>query len=375
MKTYLVKLRFWLLLIGIIIFSFFFLGWGHIGHPIINKAGARDFPDLSIVTPTIIQRLADSANVPDTRSGKPGEPLHFMDMEDITEFATHSITHNRDSLFKEYGENYIRKTVGFLPWVIDSVMTVLTNQMRNRDWNHAWSSASDLGHYIGDAHQPLHATTYYNGYPSRYGTGSNGVHSRYESTMIESFQSSILIDSSAVHLIPSPLDTAFAIMYQSNSCVDSIYLADQIARAYDASFGSTYIDTLWGRAEYFTILQFRRAAVEYGSYLYTAWKNAGSPSTFVEQLISQVHNFQLEQNYPNPFNPSTTISFSIGTSGFTCVKVFNMLGCEVTTLVNETKSPGTYTIQWNADKFPNGIYFYRLSAGGNSVARKMILLK
>jgi hypothetical protein len=286
MKTHLIKLRFWLLFAVIVIASLFFLGWGVVGHKIINQAGAKDFPDVSVLGPSIVQRLYDSSSVPDWRhygsngyTLVPTEPNHFMDMEDIAGFSTHSITHNRDSLFLKYGEAYIRNTVGFLPWVIDSVMSALTDQMRNGDWNKAWSSAADLGHYIGDAHQPLHATTNYNGYTSKY-SGSSGIHSRYESTMISSYQSSILIDSSAVHYIDHPLDTAFAIMYQSNSYVDSVYIADLYARTVVGSSSSqAYIDTFWEKSKGFTILQFQRAAVEYGSYLYTAWINAESPST------------------------------------------------------------------------------------------------
>jgi hypothetical protein len=378
MKTHRMKLSFISILTVIIFTSLFFLGWGRDGHRIINKAGARDFPDLTIVTPSIIQRLTDSASVPDSRSSESWEPNHFMDMERLAEFPTHSITHNLDSLFQEYGENYIRNTVGFLPWVIDSTMNALTNQMRGKDWNRAWSSASDLGHYLADAYQPLHTTRYYGGSESSIlpgYTGSGGIHSRYESNMIKRFQSNIIIDSSAVHLIPHPLDTAFAIMYQSNSYRDSIYIADQVARSYDPAYSTIYYDTLWTRVNPFTTLQFCRAAVEYGSFLYTAWINAGSPSTLVEQWDDQIRDFRLDQNYPNPFNPSTTVSFSVRKYGYTCIKVYNTLGREVVTLVDGVKPPGRYSILWNADKFPSGIYFYRLNAEGSSVARKMILLK
>jgi hypothetical protein len=375
MREYHKKHYFFPFVIAVVFVSLFFFGWGSAGHKIMNKAGARNFPDLSVLGPSIIQRLVDSASVPDNRSGKPWEPKHFMDMDRLDEFPHHSITHNRDSLFQKYGEVFIRNTVGILPWVIDSVTIALTNQMRSRDWNRAWSSAGDLGHYLADAHQPLHATQYYDDYTGKYGSGSSGMHSRYETTMISSYLSSILIDSSSVHLIPHPLDTAFAIMYQSNSYVDSIYIADQIARTYGATNSTTYIDTVWGRTKYFTLLQFRRAAVEYGSYLYTAWVNAGRPPTFVEQWTGQVHDFSLDQNYPNPFNPTTTITFSIGKFSFTSVKIFTMLGQEIASLVNEEKSPGTYSIVWNADPYPSGIYIYRLTVGRSMITKKMILLK
>ena len=85
--------------------------------------------------------------------------------------------------------------------------------------------------------------------------------------------------------------------------------------------------------------------------------------------------FSLEQNYPNPFNPSTTINFSIPASDFVTLKVFNVLGSEVATLVNEQKEPGSYQVSFNANNYSAGIYFYNLSAGNFIETRKMILLK
>jgi len=85
--------------------------------------------------------------------------------------------------------------------------------------------------------------------------------------------------------------------------------------------------------------------------------------------------FSLEQNYPNPFNPSTTINFSIPASGFVTLKVFNVLGSEVATLVNEQKEPGSYQVSFNANNYSAGIYFYNLKAGNFIETRKMILLK
>jgi len=85
--------------------------------------------------------------------------------------------------------------------------------------------------------------------------------------------------------------------------------------------------------------------------------------------------FSLEQNYPNPFNPSTTINFSIPASDFVTLKVFNVLGSEVATLVNEQKEPGSYQVSFNANNYSAGIYFYNLQAGNFVETRKMILLK
>ena len=84
---------------------------------------------------------------------------------------------------------------------------------------------------------------------------------------------------------------------------------------------------------------------------------------------------QLDQNYPNPFNPTTNIEFRIADFGFATLKVYDVLGREVATLVNETKVPGNYEVKFNAANLPSGIYFYRIQAGSFVEAKKMILLK
>jgi len=84
---------------------------------------------------------------------------------------------------------------------------------------------------------------------------------------------------------------------------------------------------------------------------------------------------RLLQNYPNPFNPVTTIGYSILGNEFVSLKIYNMLGQEIAILVNEKKSPGVYTVQWNASKLPSGVYFYQLRAGTISQAKNLLLLK
>ncbi len=90
--------------------------------------------------------------------------------------------------------------------------------------------------------------------------------------------------------------------------------------------------------------------------------------------------FELFQNYPNPFNPKTVIGYTIGTShspakGFVILKIFDVLGNEVATLVNEEKKPGVYEVEFNASQLPSGVYFYRLRAGGYDITKKLILMK
>lgn len=86
-------------------------------------------------------------------------------------------------------------------------------------------------------------------------------------------------------------------------------------------------------------------------------------------------DFSLSQNYPNPFNPTTTINYSIKESGLVCLKVYDVLGTEVASLVNETKEPGNYSVTFNAANLPSGMYVYILSTGNFVDTKKLILLK
>jgi hypothetical protein len=85
--------------------------------------------------------------------------------------------------------------------------------------------------------------------------------------------------------------------------------------------------------------------------------------------------FQLEQNYPNPFNPSTIIGYRLPSDAFVVLKVFDILGREVETLVNENQDRGNYSIQFNASNLPNGVYFYSLDAGTFHNTKKLLLFK
>ena len=87
------------------------------------------------------------------------------------------------------------------------------------------------------------------------------------------------------------------------------------------------------------------------------------------------YTFNLEQNYPNPFNPTTKITYTISKPSNTTLKIFDVLGNEVLTLVNGEKQTGKYEVEFNASNFSSGVYFYQLQSGGMIQTKKMILLK
>ncbi len=106
-------------------------------------------------------------------------------------------------------------------------------------------------------------------------------------------------------------------------------------------------------------------------------------SQAVEVSLGLPSEFSLSQNYPNPFNPTTTIKYSIPTSEtlhatsqqLVQLKIYDILGREIATLVNKKQAPGNYEVRWNAENLPSGFYFYKLQTGEFTQTRKMILLK
>lgn len=104
--------------------------------------------------------------------------------------------------------------------------------------------------------------------------------------------------------------------------------------------------------------------------------NFGDFTTSVDQISDLVPAaYQLEQNYPNPFNPVTTIRYSVPKEGQVSLKVYNILGQEVVTLVDQQQSAGTYEVKFGAPNMASGMYFYTLEADGVKLTRKMMLVK
>ena len=98
-------------------------------------------------------------------------------------------------------------------------------------------------------------------------------------------------------------------------------------------------------------------------------------SKSVQVEIAMPRELTLSQNYPNPFNPSTVISYQLPVSSFVTLKVYDVLGREVATLVNEVKEAGNYSVQFDGSKFSSGIYFSRLEFNGKQLMKKLLMVK
>ena len=86
-------------------------------------------------------------------------------------------------------------------------------------------------------------------------------------------------------------------------------------------------------------------------------------------------SFSLQQNYPNPFNPTTNIAYTVDQAGVVELKLYNVMGQMVKTLVNDEKTPGDYFVDFNASDLASGVYFYKMTQHGQTVTRKLVLMK
>jgi len=130
--------------------------------------------------------------------------------------------------------------------------------------------------------------------------------------------------------------------------------------------------------KHFDFLQFNNIVIGYavsssGSVIKTMDTLSILTGTSQNGIIA--HEFNLEQNYPNPFNPMTEISYSIAKESFVKLSIIDILGKEVYTAVNENRKPGSYKVTIDGSGLGSGVYFYKLTAGGFTQTRKMILLK
>ncbi len=451
--------------------------WGSATHKFINEHSVVHLPSSLSLFINNAQFLRDHAPDADTRKNSdPTEsPKHFIDIEDYPEYATGTLSHNYDSLVLAHGLSFVTN-IGTVPWAAIWAMDSLTAALKRADTASALQFAADLGHYVADGHQPLHVTSNYDGRQ----TGNNGIHSRYESSMMSTYLNTITITPTSVHYVEKPIDFVFNYIYGAHVYVDSILAGDTYAKAQSGgSYNATYYAALWAKTGMLTRKQVQDATVDLADLYYTAAVNAGiisSPSAYFSislldisfgnvllgssgvdsfyicntgaamltidsvktatalfaitpasatinpsdsakfyisfspvtadevkdtalfynnsdgspQIIAldgngtltavKTHSdmpreFSLSQNYPNPFNPTTRLRFTIARAGFVTLKVYDMLGREIATLVNEQKSSGTYDAQFNGSTLPSGVYYCRLESGSLVSTKRMVLLR
>ncbi len=356
-------------------------GWGSTGHSIINRKTVIHFPAGMNAFKSWAEYLAINASNADYRKGSdPTEgPKHYIDIDNYPEFFAGNMPTSFDTLVARYGLTYVMKQ-GILPWATVTTFDSLTKAFQRKDWERAKLFAADLGHYVADAHQPLHVTRNYDG----QFTNQKGIHSRYETQMINRYQGMISFFVDSVINVSSPLDFVFNNIFYSYSYLDDVLRADSIAKSAAGNTNSEYYySLLWDYSNTYTIELFRLAARNLASLIYSAWLKAGSPvlpTSLMEDITSVPKTFTLYQNFPNPFNYSTQIRFFIPKElsyELVFIKVTDTLGREVTTLVNGPMSEGFHQIEFDAafHKLSSGIYTYQIQVGSYAESKKMNYVK
>jgi hypothetical protein len=115
--------------------------------------------------------------------------------------------------------------------------------------------------------------------------------------------------------------------------------------------------------------------IEWVAWHATISFNPNQPVGVIDEESVMPAGFELAQNFPNPFNSSTTIRYRISSPVHVSLKVYDLVGQEIATLIDHPQTAGNRQVTWHADDLPSGIYFYRLSAGGLEKTRRLILLK
>jgi len=360
-------------------------GWGGYTHQFINRSVVRHLPNqmmLFIQDSLFFAQHASDAdnrrNSSDTSLYAEG-PRHFMDIDDYPNF--HNLPRSLDTLIMLYGWERVKQN-GTNPWATVWNYDSLVAQLRRGDWTRAKLTASDIGHYVGDAHQPLHNTRNYDG---QY-TNQRGIHARYESVMLSPtyLLSSLAIVPDSVRYVADRINFIFEYILHSNSLVDTVLQADLYAKLISGWNGTgtnapaSYYNALWERTRSITLEQMQRGTQALASLWYSAWIDAGLISTTGELPSSavQASDFQLEQNYPNQFNPATTIGYTLPVGGTVELKVFAIDGREVATLVRGNQSAGKHRVSFEASStLASGVYVYRLQLGSFVQTKKLMLLR
>jgi hypothetical protein len=358
------------------------LGWGSTGHKFVNFNAVVHLPPSMTQITAQQAFFRDHASDADNRkSADTAEaPKHFIDLESYPDFS--HLTPDLGSLIATYGWVTV-KEIGILPWATVWAMDSLTVQLRRRDWTKSYQTAADLGHYVADGHQPLHCTVNYDG----ASTGNGGIHSRYETGMINQAQLVAVRDSA--RYVADRYAFILAYLLRANLLVDSIMQGDNSAKAASGWNGSgqapaLYYSALWQYCQGFTQRLLQEATVALASLWYTAWVDAALGVASVAEAPVPA-GMELMQNYPNPFNGRSEIGFEIarilevGPRGsgplHVRLRVFDLLGREVSVLVDEPKAPGSYRVSWDAGGLPSGVYFSSLEAGGQRLIRRMVLVR
>jgi len=362
-------------LISILALSFILMSWGYNGHQKISYNAPLSFTPEMEQFMSWAALLAEHASDADYRKDTdPDEsPRHYIDIDNYPGFATSGrIPQTYDSVISLYGEGFVIDQ-GVLPWATLRSYDSLVQCFIRFDWEKAVLFASDIGHYVADAHMPLHITRNYDGQYS----GNNGIHSRYESTMINLYVGDINYSGYEISVIPDLNEYIFNYLYANYKFVDSVLAADDYAKALAGNTSSTlYKQALWSETISFTIPLFRDASHAIAELIYTAWVEAGKPDMNsgpgIFERKRKDKRIKLKIS-PNPVKETARITFDLPENQQILLQFSDVNGVPIKSLIDEKLMSGPQDFSFNLSNLPVGVYFISLENGKSYGIAKMII--
>jgi len=280
-----------LILISISVFVPAAMSWGFFAHKEINRIAVFTLPpELFGFYKKNIEFITEHAVDPDKRryAVKDEAPRHFIDLDRYGASPLDSIPHKWTDAVAKYTNDTLMAH-GIVPWHIEVMTNRLTAAFRSGDFDRILRTSADLGHYIADAHVPLHTTRNYNGQL----TNQRGIHGFWESRIPELYSEDYDFFVGKAKYIENPLETAWEIVGESFAAKDSVlefeaelngkFPTDRkysfenrgasVMKVYSEDYSKAYSTMLDGMVE----RRMRKAIITVGSYWYTAWINAGQP--------------------------------------------------------------------------------------------------
>lgn len=283
-------------IVSVIVIGFLTLSWGIIGHERINNAAVMALPKpLQYFFYNHIDYITQESTVPDLRkytlNDKAESPRHYFDMENYGD--KDSFPKTLEAAKQKYDDKFLSKN-GTLPWYIQDMMTKLTKAFKEKRKTEILFLAADLGHYIGDAHMPLHTSDNHDG----QNTNQKGIHSLWESRLPELFVKDYKLNVASAHYIDNVEKASWDIIFDTHSLVEPLLAADKSLRTvtpenkmYVVDDAGNIVKNKYGGMlfsdEYATKFhvalngmvekQMKKAITATASFWYTAWVNAGKP--------------------------------------------------------------------------------------------------
>ncbi len=250
--------------------------WGPAAHRRANNWAVHTLPpDIRGFFEANRHFLSDHANDPDEwiKKDRYERMRHYIYLNKYGLFPYLNLPHVYKRALEKYGSGRIART-GVLPWQIGEYSLRLTEALKAQKWEEAKLDAAVLGHYVADAHDPLHTTENFDGQL----TEQTGLAARFGAGLMDRYANFLMFRPEDAVKIEDPTEYAFQMVLEANTWVDQVVWADRHSREGLATYNDEYFDRFYTQIGSTAAREISAAAHDAGSYWYTAWLNAGRPA-------------------------------------------------------------------------------------------------